>query len=375
MLRAFLDRELPDPPISRLTGLRLSEVGLAMAAAAMPASGWWQSGAGVFLAGTIAFVADLPLSCAVLTSAPPGTVVTSSHLSVSFLRPATLRSDRFIGRGRLIHGTRSLGLAEAIVEDGRGRLLGHATSRCVLMPLGSRVPEPLPAAPAAAAELPDPHLREVEGDVEGQEFWDATPGHEVVRRVAAGTFRPPVSLLFDWRGVASAEGEMTMAMPPSPWVCNAFGIVYGGALAAFADIAMTLAVGSTVPAAHRLQPARSHRPLPAPGAGGGRAARGPRPRHPPWPDHRGDHLRRRRRDRQARRRGLRLHPDPPGAPLAAPRPRGRGDGGGGGLRGRGRRCRAPRHGPVAEAGGIAWSAGSAHAGGPGARPRRAQSRP
>ena len=54
LLRASVEGRLPDPPVTRLTGLRLSEVGLGMASAWMPASLWWQSGAGVFLAGTTA---------------------------------------------------------------------------------------------------------------------------------------------------------------------------------------------------------------------------------------------------------------------------------------------------------------------------------
>jgi hypothetical protein len=51
LLRASLERRLPDPPVTKLTRLRMSEVGLAMASVWMPASGWWQSVAGVFLAG------------------------------------------------------------------------------------------------------------------------------------------------------------------------------------------------------------------------------------------------------------------------------------------------------------------------------------
>src|SRR5215470_2237952 len=103
LLRASLERRLPDPPVTRLTGLRLSEVGLGMASAWMPASAWWQTSAGVFLAGTTAFVADMALSSAVLTSAPAGMGVTTTELSVSFLRAATVRSWTIIGRGRLIH--------------------------------------------------------------------------------------------------------------------------------------------------------------------------------------------------------------------------------------------------------------------------------
>src|SRR6266545_1464137 len=169
MLRAFIDHALPDPPAARLTGLRLSEVGIGVASASMPASLWWQSGAGVFLAGTIAFVADLPLSCAVLTGAPAGVAVASSELSVSFVRPATIRSQSIIGRARLVHSTRSLGLTEATIEDGRGRLLGHATSRCVIFRAESRplVRRDTPVAPSS--DSPDPYRREVEGDVFGQE--------------------------------------------------------------------------------------------------------------------------------------------------------------------------------------------------------------
>jgi hypothetical protein len=69
LLRASLDRRLPDSPVTKLTGLRLSEVGLGMASAWMPASAWWQSAAGVFLAGTNAFVANLALGSSVLTRA------------------------------------------------------------------------------------------------------------------------------------------------------------------------------------------------------------------------------------------------------------------------------------------------------------------
>ena len=72
LLRASLERRLPDPPVTKLTGLRLSEVGLGLASAWMPASAWWQSAAGVFLAGTTAFAADMALGSSVLTSVPAG---------------------------------------------------------------------------------------------------------------------------------------------------------------------------------------------------------------------------------------------------------------------------------------------------------------
>ena len=248
LLRASLERRLPEPPVTKLTGLRLSEVGLAMASAWMPASGWWQSVAGVFLAGSTAFVADITLRSAVLTSAPAGMGVTTSELSVSFLRASTIRSQTLVGRGRLIHGTRSLGLAEGTIEDARGRLLGHASSRCVLFRADPEIlaARQLPEAPGS--DLAEPYLREVEGEVYGQDYWEATPGLAVMQQIVAG-MRPPCFRLLGVRGVEAREGMMTLAMPASAWLCSGFGVVYSGAIAYLADAAITLAAGTTVPAA------------------------------------------------------------------------------------------------------------------------------
>jgi len=248
LLRASLERRLPDPPVTKLTGLRLSEVGLGMASAWMPASAWWQSAAGVFLAGTAAFVANLALGSSVLTSAPAGMGVTTTELSVSFLRAATVRSQTIIGRGRLIQATRSLGLAEATLEDARGRLLGHSSSRSVLYRADPEILAARHVPEARTPDLPEPYLREVQGDVYGQEYWDANPGLTVMQQLVNRT-RPPCFQLLGIRGVKASEGEMTMAMAASAWLCNGFGVVYTGAIAFLADAAITLAAGTTVPAA------------------------------------------------------------------------------------------------------------------------------
>ena len=246
-MRAQLERRLPEPPITVLTGLRVTDVSLGKATFAMPASPWWQTGAGVFLAGTLAFVADAPLGCAILTGAPAGVGLATSELSISFLRPGTIRSQVLIGRGNIIHATRSLGLSEAYVEDGRGRLLAHATSRCMLAPIPSMAADgrDRPSIPAAAETAP--YLTPAEGEVEGQDFWDSTPGIEVMRRYVSGTFVPPVFRFFGLRGLAVSDGEMTIAMPASPWLSSALGVIYGGALALLADAAITTATATTLP--------------------------------------------------------------------------------------------------------------------------------
>jgi uncharacterized protein (TIGR00369 family) len=254
IMRAQLERRLPEPPITVLTGLRVSDVSLGKTTFAMPASPWWQTGAGVFLAGTLAFVADAPLGCAILTGAPAGVGLATSELSISFLRPGTIRSQVLIGRGSIIHATRSLGLSEAYVEDGRGRLLAHATSRCVLTPMPPTAADRRERLSVPDAIEPAPYLTPAEGEVEGQAFWDSTPGIEVMRRYVSGAFVPPVFRFFGLRGVALSDGEMTIAMPASPWLSTALGVIYGGALALLADAAITTATATTIPPATAFSP-------------------------------------------------------------------------------------------------------------------------
>src|SRR5207237_525887 len=114
-----------------------------------------------------------------------------SELSVSFLRAPTIRSETIIGRGRLIHATRSLGLSEATLEDARGRLLGHASSRCVLFRIDPEILAARRLPEKAEATLPEPYLREVEGEVYGREYWDVVPGLDAMKQVVDGTFMPP----------------------------------------------------------------------------------------------------------------------------------------------------------------------------------------
>src|SRR5689334_13588103 len=37
------------------------------------------------------------------------------------------------------------------------------------------------------------------------------------------------------RGVETGDGVVTLAMAKSSWLCNAFGVIYGGAIAYLAD--------------------------------------------------------------------------------------------------------------------------------------------
>jgi len=248
--------EITAPPIHRLTGLKPVEAGPGTGTFTMPASPWWQSPAGVFNAGVMAFLADAPLGSALVTALPPGKAITTSDLTLNYLRPATVASGTLIGRARLIHAGRRLGLAEATIEDSQGRLLGHGTTRCFVIDIPiSEQPDTPPSWEPLIYETPDPYLRPVEGEPLPQSVWDRLTGLEVQLGLIADELPwPPVSNLTGLRCVSAEEGDITFSMPASPWMMSPAGRMYGGAIAFLADVALSVAVGTTVPAATAYAP-------------------------------------------------------------------------------------------------------------------------
>lgn len=247
-LRASVDHKLPDAPFMRLSGIRPTDVGYGIATWAMPATGWWQLGTGAFLHGTLAFVADSALGSAVLSTVPPGMVVTTAQLEIDFLRTPTVRSQTIIGRGRLIHGAGSLGLSEAFVEDAKGRALAHATSRCVLVSAesrGGKRTEELKHEDRSS--VPDPYMCDVEGEVEAAEFWNTMSGFDRLQYIQAKRYPSPITQFMGLRIVDIAEGTATVGMAASRWLTNWGGVIYGGGVSLLAEGASTSAVLSTLP--------------------------------------------------------------------------------------------------------------------------------
>jgi uncharacterized protein (TIGR00369 family) len=237
--------------MQRLTGLAAVEAGHGTSTWAMPASPWWLTSTGLFPGGVPAFAADGALAGAIYTTQPRGVAVITSEISISFVRPAMPSSERIVARGSAIHVGRQQGLSEARVEDAAGRLLAHATSRCLLRPLPFDPPPPpssLPPPEPIDVDGPDPYRRPVEGSAIPQSVWDETPGLTLAERWLAGEIDPPpICRLTGWRLLEASEGAGTCAMAASPWLTTGFGTFYGGAVALLADAAVNVAVTTTLP--------------------------------------------------------------------------------------------------------------------------------
>jgi uncharacterized protein (TIGR00369 family) len=250
-MRAAIDGYTPKAPIHYLTGLRLVEAGIGSATWAMPASPWFQSAAGIFLGGIGAFLADAPLGSSIYTTLPPATPLITSELSMSFLRPATVNSEKLIARGRLIQSGTKVGLSEVLVEDGLGRLLAHGSSRCFILPSIDPPPprpERLEKVRDPSFDTPHPYLRQVEAKPLPPSIREGKSGLEITNAHIKGEIPlPPWAMLFGSRPVEADEGTATLEVNVTGWLTSGTGNMYGGAIALFADAAMLTSVYTTLP--------------------------------------------------------------------------------------------------------------------------------
>jgi uncharacterized protein (TIGR00369 family) len=258
------------PPISYLTGMRPTEVGVGSATFVMPITGWLQNPADLMTAGEIAILADGPLGCAIQSVVPPATGFTTTELSINMVRP-TPRRGQLLSRGRLVHGGRQLGLSETFVTDDVGRLIAHGTSRCVIFPPDASVLSPPADLPAVQKEEPGwvaPYLRPVAGEVLGQEVFDKLSGLEIIQGIISGELpAPPITHLMGIRPTEATEGSASFVIPATRWLTSPTGFVEGGITACLADFALISAIQTTVPVGSAFAPTELRvqfiRPVPA----------------------------------------------------------------------------------------------------------------
>ena len=249
-IRAYLDGKVPPPPIHYLTGMRPTTVSADSATFVMPATEWLLPPPGYVSLGALAMLADSGLGCAIQVGLPPATPYTTSDLSLSFIRPANADGRLLSARGRLIHLGRSLGVADALIEEEDGRVVAHSTTRCFVLPAIDPPPEPperLDPVVIPDHETPDPYLRPADGRPLPQEVWDRMTGLEVMRALASGELpAPPIVHLTGLRPVSFDEGSATFTIPCTAWLCSPSGYVQGGVIALLADTVLGAAVQTTV---------------------------------------------------------------------------------------------------------------------------------
>jgi uncharacterized protein (TIGR00369 family) len=262
MLSAMMAGTAPQPPISRLTGMRLLEFGIGTAAFTMPLSDWLCTSQGAISIGPLTMPADAAMACAIQTELPPATPLTTAELSLRLLRPAPTGGS-ITARGRIVDVRRTLALAEVTVTDQDDRLIAHGSSLCILHPQADRIAQEADTTaraaqrnPASGDGTPDPWERPRMGDILPQDVWERMTGLEVLAAQLRGELPgPPIHHLTGLSVVEAAERQATFAMPASEWLCAPIrDRVQGGAVALLAEAGCSGAIQTIVPARTALAP-------------------------------------------------------------------------------------------------------------------------
>ncbi|OLF16368.1 PaaI family thioesterase [Actinophytocola xanthii] len=131
-IQALAAGEVPPPPITRLIDARLESVARGEVVFALEPAEFHYNPIGSMHGGIYATLLDSAAGCAVHTMLPAGAGYTSLDLNVRFLRAVRVTTGTLTCTGTVTHYGRRTALADARLEDGRGRLIATATSTCLL---------------------------------------------------------------------------------------------------------------------------------------------------------------------------------------------------------------------------------------------------
>ncbi|MET7455764.1 PaaI family thioesterase [Streptomyces sp. NPDC005574] len=135
MMRDLLAGRLPRPPVMATLDIALDEVEDGRAVFSMMPGEEHYNPIGSVHGGVYATLLDSAAGCAVHSTLPAGTGYTSLDLTVKFLRRITVDTGRVRAIGTVLNRGRQTALAQAQLVDEDGRLLAHATSSIMLIPL------------------------------------------------------------------------------------------------------------------------------------------------------------------------------------------------------------------------------------------------
>jgi uncharacterized protein (TIGR00369 family) len=134
-IRAIRDGSHPPPPMAQLIGFDLAEAEEGRIVFCGTPSERHLNPMGVIHGGYAATLLDSCMTCAVQSALKPGLAATTLDLVIHFTKAATPQSGELRAEGKTVHVGRQFATAEGRLTDGKGRILAHATTSCLVFPL------------------------------------------------------------------------------------------------------------------------------------------------------------------------------------------------------------------------------------------------
>ncbi|MEU8183995.1 PaaI family thioesterase [Micromonospora sp. NPDC049044] len=135
MIRSMIAGELATPPVMHLIDMARMAAEEGQVVVELTPQEFHYNPLGSVHGGVLSTLLDTAAACAVHTTLPAGVGYTSLDLNVKFLRPVTVDSGTLRCAGTVLQRGRRTALAEARITDANSRLIAHATSTCLLLPL------------------------------------------------------------------------------------------------------------------------------------------------------------------------------------------------------------------------------------------------
>jgi uncharacterized protein (TIGR00369 family) len=132
-LTAIAEGTLPPPPVMATTGVHAVEFSDGRAVFELTPAEWQYNPIGSVHGGVLTTLADSALGCAVHTKLGVGRGYTSLELKINFTRAVTVSSGQLRCVGEVVTIGRRVATAEATITDRTGRVVGHASTTCLLM--------------------------------------------------------------------------------------------------------------------------------------------------------------------------------------------------------------------------------------------------
>jgi uncharacterized protein (TIGR00369 family) len=123
--------ELPQAPIARLLGARLTAIEHGRARVEMDADERHANPLGTLHGGVLCDIADAAMGMAYVATLEEGESFTTLELKINFLRPVW--KAHLVAEGQVIQRGKTVGLTECSITDERGRLIAKATSTCLTL--------------------------------------------------------------------------------------------------------------------------------------------------------------------------------------------------------------------------------------------------
>ncbi|MEQ0564224.1 PaaI family thioesterase [Amycolatopsis sp. NEAU-NG30] len=126
-------RPLDVPSIGRLLGMELTDVERGRVSFTLATVPDFANPLGTVHGGIAATMLDSAMGCAVHTTLPAGVGYTTLELKVNYIRSVATDGQTLTAEGTVIHSGRSTATAEGRVLDGKGKLVAHGTTTCLIL--------------------------------------------------------------------------------------------------------------------------------------------------------------------------------------------------------------------------------------------------